>query len=183
MITMAIAVATIILVLVLRHGQAGLMRLATLELRGMWILALACSLQVALIVGVQPALGLTLATALCIGLFAWWNRRYPGIVLAAAGAMLNFVVMASAGGLMPVSAETVAQLGGMAVSEGGRLLGTKSVIATPPWAGLTILSDWLLLPDGAGRLAAWSIGDLLLLGGIAVVIWQNMKGQAGVPVQ
>ncbi len=183
MITMALAVLLILLVLVARYGRAGLWRLAELEVRAGWLLGLAFVLQAALVAGLQPALLLTVATALCIGIFGYRNRGQPGIALAAGGALLNFLVMIAAGGLMPVQADVVAQLGDIAITEGGRLPGTKSVVGLPHWESLTFLSDWLLLPDGAGRLAAWSIGDLVLLSGIALFIWQAMKGTNYAPAR
>jgi hypothetical protein len=176
MITMALAVLLILLGLAARYGRPGLRRLAGIELRGGRLLGLAFVLQAALVAGLQPALLLTIASALCIGMFGYRNRSRPGIVLAAGGALLNFLVMMAAGGLMPVQPDVVAQLDGMVIAADGRLPGTKSVVGLPHWESLTIVSDWLLLPDGVGRLTAWSIGDLLLLSGIAWFIRQAMKG-------
>lgn len=176
MITMAIAVLLILLVPATRYGRAGLRRLAELELHSIWLLGLAFALQAALVAGLRPALLLTIASACCIGMFGYRNRSQPGIALAAGGALLNFLVMIAAGGLMPVQPDVVARLGDMTVAADGRLPGTKSVLGMPHWESLTVLSDWLLLPDAAGRLVAWSIGDLLLLSGIALFSWQAMKG-------
>jgi hypothetical protein len=183
MITMAIAVLLILLGLMARYGRAGLRRLARLKLRSGWLLGAALVLQAALLAGWQPALLLTGASALCIGLFGYHNRRRPGLVLAAGGALLNFLVMSAAGGLMPVQPDVAAQLGDIVIAEGGRLPGTRSVVGLPHWESLAVLSDWLLLPDGTGRLAAWSIGDLLLLSGIALFIRQAMKETNYVPVR
>lgn len=172
---MALAVSMIIGLCYARYGTAGVRRLAHLRLHHPLLVGLAVLFQVALVAGLRPTLLLTLGSAVCFLGFAWANKHNFGVLLTVAGALLNFLVMAAAGGRMPVRPAVVAHLGEVGAQTGMLLAGTKSVVGMPHWSSLTILSDWILLP-GAMGIAAWSIGDMLLLAGLALVFWKGMKG-------
>ena len=77
--------------------------------------------------------------------FVWLNRRYRGLWLLAVGALLNLLVMASNGGLMPIAPATLQALGA-----------GQQAIAYRPLA----LSKDQILPNGAALLAP--LGDRLI---------------------
>ena len=175
-ISMLVATSMLLAVCAARYGWAGFARLARYHISHPWLLYIAAAFQAAIVAGVNAQLVCTIASAGCIGAFALLNRQSRSIAVACAGALLNFVVMAAAGGRMPVSASVVRQIGGADLATGTVLLGTKSVVGVPAWEPLQLLSDRLVFVGGTGQMAAWSIGDLVLLAGLLAVFWHGMKG-------
>ena len=111
-----------------------------------------------------------------IGAFCWLNRRHYGIALAALGIMLNLTVMAANSGMMPISPATIADMGGRYRASGTLLQHSKDIVLDDEQAMLAWLGDRLLLPGSLARLTAWSVGDILLLIGVARLLWTTMKG-------
>lgn len=166
-----------LLLLAGRFGRTGLARLATLHLRGGRLALLACTAQVVSITTQSYQLELLLTSATMLAGFCWLNRRQAGIVLAAMGIALNMLVMVANGGTMPVSTTAVAQVLGPRADTATLLPLSKGTILDDSEAWLPWLGDRLLLPGPLARIAAWSIGDVLLLTGIGWLLWKTMKGQ------
>ena len=97
------------------------------------------------------------------------NLQIPGLKVVAVGAMANLAAIVANGGSMPVSAGALAAL--------GRSVGdaySNSVEATnPALAGLT---DVYALPAWMPFANVFSIGDLVIGIGIAIVLFQAMRG-------
>lgn len=176
MIILPLTLGAMLLALVLRFGATGLTRLAASPLRGGPVVLVACLAQVAGVLTQQHRLPLQVATCLLLGLFCWLNRRRAGVLLASAGIGLNMLVMLVNGGTMPMNPEALATLNGTTAPSGSLLLVSKNRVLDDSAARLPWLGDRLLLPGPAARLAAWSIGDVLLLAGVATFMWTTMKG-------
>lgn len=106
-------------------------------------------------------------------IFAWSNRRQPGFWALGAGLALNLAVIASNGGLMPVSPEVTTQLLQDIPADawqGGERVGWNVVLpdtATRLWW----LSDHLLLPAWFPYRKALSVGDILIAFGAFWFLW------------
>lgn len=114
-------------------------------------------LQMIIVVGSQTLL------AACILL----NRHIQGAKLFALGVILNTVVMIANGGWMPITPETYQSLGAeQAVELQARAPASKGITLAQNETNLWILSD--IIPVNLfGRKSAMSIGDVLILAGIA----------------
>ena len=99
------------------------------------------------------------------------NLRLPGLALVAAGALSNMLAIVANGGYMPASAAALAFLG-KAVNPG---YSNSAVVASPALAPLT---DIFALPPFVPFANVFSIGDVLISIGIAVVIAGAMRGGA-----
>jgi hypothetical protein len=164
------------LVFVGRFGGAGLRRLAASPLRGGPIALLACLAQVMSVMTQQHRLALLLLTCVLLAVFCWLNWRRAGVLLAMTGVALNMLVMIANGGVMPMNPTALARMNGFDVTPGTYLQVTKNQVLHDTNARLPWLGDRLLLPGPASRLAVWSLGDVLLLSGVAMFLWKTMKG-------
>jgi len=99
------------------------------------------------------------------------NLRVPGLVLVAAGALSNLLAIVANGGYMPASAAALAFLG-KTVNPG---YSNSAVIESP---ALVPLTDILALPPFVPFANVFSIGDVLISIGVAVVIASGMRGGA-----
>ena len=97
------------------------------------------------------------------------NLRVPGLILVAAGALSNLVAIVANGGYMPTSAAALAFLG-KTVNPG---YSNSAVIESPLLAPLT---DIFALPPFLPFANVFSIGDVLISIGMAVVIASAMRG-------
>lgn len=97
--------------------------------------------------------------------FVWLNRKLTGMPLLLSGLVLNLVVIASNGGLMPVSPETAHRLLG---SEGstawvlGERFGEKDVLLRTQDTQFALLSDRFVSPEWFPYRVAFSLGDVLI---------------------
>ena len=152
-------------------------RLASTRFRHPWLVFVGLVLQV----GVQTftsalpdqrtALALLLASMGLIALFLLLNLKIPGMALAAAGLVLNVVVI-GANGAMPVHPPS-AEAAGVPISsqEGGvkhEVMGDATVL---PWLG-----DAIALPLFKTVI---SLGDVLLALGVALFVYRATRGAAG----
>ena len=176
MIILPSTLGLMLLLLVGRFGRAGIRRLAALELTGCRWVVLAALAQGLSVWTHQARLGLLLLTAALLLGFCWANRRRAGLALATGGVLLNLLVMSANGGVMPISPATLQAMSGVAVESGTAFLGAKDLVLADDQAAFALLGDRLLLPGPLRRLAAWSIGDVLLLAGVGRLLWTTMKG-------
>ncbi len=98
------------------------------------------------------------------------------MLLATVGMLLNLLVMGLNDGHMPISPATVAAMRGPDVAPGDALVFSKDRVLDDAQANLPWLGDRILLPGPLTPLAAWSIGDMLLLAGIFQLLSRTMKG-------
>lgn len=93
----------------------------------------------------------------------WFNRHYAGMILIAAGSILNIVVMMCNGGKMPVNASAIN------ISDGKHILADK-------FTRLPFLGDIISPPGVLGYAnSVVSVGDLVVILGLAVLIFELMK--------
>jgi Family of unknown function (DUF5317) len=97
------------------------------------------------------------------------NLRVPGLVFVAAGALSNLVAIMANGGYMPASAAAMAFLG-KDVNPG---YSNSAVVESPVLAPLT---DIFALPPSMPFANVFSIGDVLISIGVAVVVASAMRG-------
>ena len=159
----------------LRGG--GLSRLAGIPLRWAWLAIAALAAQVVLFLpGVGEALGglapaAYVATGLAILAVVIRNLRIPGMALVAAGAACNLVAIVANGGYMPASPDALASLG-WTVSDA---YSNSVVLADPAVAPLT---DVFAMPAWLPFANVFSVGDVLIAVGIAVVVAWGMGRRA-----
>lgn len=148
-----------------------LARLSEVRLRGGWVVAAALALQVVIIsvvpdglAGVHAVLHVgTYVTGLA---FVAVNLRVRGMWLVAVGGALNFMVIVANGGVMPASRA--------ALRAAGRSSGAGSFTnsGSLAHARLAFLGDVFSLPSSWPLHNVFSIGDVVLALGVAVVLHQ-----------
>lgn len=170
-----ILAAAFALALVIASARGGsVRRLGSLPLRWGGIALLAFGLQIYLIYFPEPnAQGLFSPRVAILGisyilLFAviWQNRSLTGIWLIGLGLASNFLVMLLNGGYMPITAESLAQVGHagniVGIGPGARVSGTKDIVlpreATLAWW----LSDIFVVPPPFPIPSVFSFGDVLI---------------------
>jgi len=182
MIAISCALGVMLLVLGLRYGRSGFARLADLHLRGSSFAVAAVATQVFAVVSEQRVAWL-LVSLVCLSCFCWLNRQRTGMALVFIGVALNLAVMLANGGVMPINAATLATVQGVEVEETRFEGPTKSAVIEDREAALSWLGDRLLLPGPLARLAAWSIGDVILFIGIAGLLSNTMRGSQHVTAE
>jgi hypothetical protein len=107
------------------------------------------------------------------------NRRLPGMKLALVGALLNIVVMAANGGLMPVTPSTLAAAGldRPAQVMGQRLLNSKDVLLPADQTNLPGLGDSLVMRWP--KQIVFSIGDVSVATGLGLLLLVGMQPRWG----
>jgi Family of unknown function (DUF5317) len=101
------------------------------------------------------------------GLAAWFvvaNRRISGLWIIAVGAALNLAAIAANDGVMPASPA--------AVRTAGRESGLDKFVnsRSDPDARLAVLGDIFAIPQGWPLANVFSIGDIILVIGTAIVL-------------
>jgi hypothetical protein len=119
-----------------------------------------------------------LGTYLMLLTFIALNRRDPGITFAGVGVAANALVIFANGGYMPASPRALEYAGFVVTSDthynsavadnGVRLLVLGDVMATP---------DWMPLVGNV-----FSVGDVLIAVGVAIVIARGMRGPSMPPL-
>ncbi len=90
------------------------------------------------------------------------------------GFLLNFLVIAVNGGLMPISLETVEKLSKGSETTwiiGQRFGFSKDVILSPEITKLAFLSDRFTITNLFGSNLAFSLGDILIAVGVVWLLW------------
>ncbi|MGH2625967.1 MAG: DUF5317 family protein [Anaerolineales bacterium] len=168
----------------LRGGRPA--NLAALPVRHAWLPLAAAGLQLGFVffshadLGVAPPVrvGVLLATYGGLIGFLVLNRRLPGAVFLLVGASLNAAVMAANGGYMPITPEALARSGheGQIVTRDGWrfVYGSKDIVLEAQDTRLGFLSDVFGIPEELPFSATFSLGDVLIGVGAALLIARGM---------
>ena len=137
--------------------------LLELRFRGLWLLWTALAVQLVIFAPGGPAWpSLHLASYALAAAFVWANRGLPFVGLTALGGGLNLVAIVANGGTMPASPDAVATAG---LTGSGPA--NSAVVASPK---LAFLGDVFALPAGWPLHNVFSVGDVLLVAGAALLI-------------
>ena len=102
-------------------------------------------------------------------LFAWLNRKLPGMLTLFIGTALNLTVIAANGGFMPISPQTASHLVSqetLAKFQLGDRFGTKDILLLPQHTRFEWLADRFLPPAWSTYQVAFSFGDVLIALGV-----------------
>ena len=165
---LVVAVLAVVAAVPLLGGS--LRRAVELDLGWRWTLVLAIALQIATI-NVFPG-ALRHSDAVNVHLYTYWlavaflllNRHVRGFAWIAAGAVLNLLPIAANGGVMPASASALRLAG---LSGHGSAFTNSTAVAH---ARLAFLGDVFAVPRGLPLANVFSIGDVVLVIGVAVVL-------------
>ena len=184
---MVVMPLAIVLSLALGYLAGGDIRgLTNLRLRGEWVLVLllVCQLSLPLLrlegPYAQLAYAVWLASYPVMVLICVLNHRVTGMFLAASGLALNGIVIGLNRG-MPVSPAAVE-----AVAAGARFTlqrGDFAHVVLDAATRLPLLADILPVPGPAGVRSVASVGDVLLICGVAGVVVSAMLRHRGARVE
>lgn len=113
-----------------------------------------------------PALYVASTAAVLVAVLRNW--RIPGLALVALGAASNLAAIVANGGVMPASPEAAAAL----EAQAGPGFSNSVVMADP---ALRPLTDIFVLPGWVPFANVFSVGDVLIGVGVAVVIALGMR--------
>jgi len=183
MILIALCLA-LLLGLVALGGRAS--DLTHVQVRWGWLAPLAFLMQAYLIFFpaeragdvLSPRSLLLVASQVLLFVVIWQNRHLGGIKVIGLGLLLNSLVMVVNGGFMPITPETLVQIGydgNASQLETGYIVGrTKNVVAEPGEASLWFLSDVMVIPRPFPIPTALSLGDLLIVLGVFFFLRESM---------
>lgn len=152
-------------------------RLARLQLHGTWLVTTALIVQIGIISvfdvkSEAVARSLHILTYVMLGTCLWLNRSVRWLPVVAAGWLANFIAIVANAGVMPTSAAAARALGRQAGT------GFENSVPTPN-GRLVFLGDTIVTPQGLPLANILSIGDVLLIAGLAMVIWSASRDSDG----
>lgn len=160
--------------------------LDSLKLKRIWLVILALVIQLLIfpLFSDRPLLpygtaALHILSYLFLFVFLAVNLRVRPLLLVGGGAVLNLLVIGVNGGRMPASVTALERAGVSVVAEHLRnqeVFG--NVVRMGDTTRLNFLGDLLYLPHWIPFSTAFSIGDLLVVIGLAWLIAKGMKGNA-----
>lgn len=147
-----------------------LTKLGEVKLRQWWTIVASLVLQVWVISILAGSIPASLSAALHLAsyglaiLFVWHNRHVAGMGVIVLGGMLNLLVIAANGGVMPAELDALETAGIISDSP------TFENSAPVENARLAFLGDVFAIPEGIPFANVFSVGDILLVvgGGITV---------------
>jgi hypothetical protein len=98
-----------------------------------------------------------------LGACAWVNRRIPGVPFIALGGLLNVIVIAANGGVMPADPSLIVH----AAQAGGHGFVNSGVVAHPH---LAFLGDVFATPRSWPLANVYSVGDFCIVFGVVVLL-------------
>jgi hypothetical protein len=104
------------------------------------------------------------------------NWRIPGMVLIGAGLLMNFAAVAANDGKMPVSADALRVAGRYEEIIADNPTISKHIVADDDTVRLWVLTDIIGIPKQVPFPAVWSIGDVALNLGVAVLCFRTIRG-------
>lgn len=153
--------------------------LERLRLRWVWIAIAGLAVQVVLFSPLVPddvatAVGpaVYVASTLAVLAFVLRNVRVAGLPIVAAGAISNLAAILANGGTMPASREALESIG----RAGATGYANSRAVASP---ALAPLGDVFALPSWVPFANVFSVGDVLIGAGVAVLIAAGMRSGDG----
>lgn len=168
-----VVVALVMLSVPLLGGD--LRRMSTLRFRGAGLAVFALLGQIAVINVFYESLSLGMAAVLHVatyipaGMVAVLNRRLPGLPLIALGGGANMAAIGANGGVMPASPSALASAGFTSPEAG--FVNSGAV----PDAHLAFLGDIWAIPASWPLSNVFSIGDVLLVIGVALLMHRTCR--------
>jgi len=163
-----------------------LSRLALLRLRGMWLVLVALGIQLLIFPLFTPnpiiPFGTAILHSVSYGLVLLWlllNVRIRPLIAVGGGALLNIVVVSLNAGYMPASPAALERAGLISVATllaRGETYG--NLVGMSATTRLNVLGDWIGLPRGVPFATAMSVGDVLIMAGLAWLLAKGMKTDA-----
>src|SRR3954468_840586 len=166
---MILLVALVLVVVSVPLAGGRLTKVLRLRIRWQWLIPAALVIQtviISLLASILPGVvseTLHLATYAMAAGFVWRNRHIAWLWLAAVGAGLNLAAIATNHGVMPASGAALARAG-MAVESG------FANSAAVDHARLAFLGDVFAIPRGVPLANVFSIGDVVLVVGVALLL-------------
>jgi len=174
-----VLLAALVLGLAVGYARGGrLENIRHLELRFAWLVFVALALQLIAFSPLRDQLGSAGVIALHLvsyGIllaFAGLNIRSPGVVLAAIGVALNGLAIAVNGGYMPATRSALSSAGRLYASD----TDNNSRIADAH-TRLRFLCDMFAVPHGVPLANVFSLGDVFVTIGVAIVLGGAMSAQ------
>jgi hypothetical protein len=149
-----------------------------LRLSHPWLVLVALGLQLVVFsplaahLGTPVVVGLHLVSYALLLAFAGLNRHTVGVLVTAAGVACNALVIALNGGYMPATRGALRTAGQLYTGDKSN----NSRIADHG-ARLLFLSDVLAVPRALPLANVFSIGDMLVAGGVAILLAGAMAAQ------
>jgi hypothetical protein len=174
-----VLVVSLVVGLALGYASGGrLENLQNARLALPWLIFVALALQFAIFspIGHHLPSGAVMAVHLAsyalVIVFAALNLRSAGIVVAACGTVANAVVIAANGGYMPARRAALSAAGVLYsgdIANNSRLIdgGTR----------LSFLGDLFAVPKAVPLANVFSIGDLLIAAGVAILLASAMRAR------
>lgn len=166
---MIIGLAYLLVLATVPLARGRLIRLADLPLR-LPALAIAAIVIQVVVISVLPSgdhtvhTTLHLASYVLLGAFAFANRHIAGVPIVALGGLLNFIVIAANGGVMPADPDAIASLA-RTLPKGE--FANSQILEHPK---LLFLGDVFATPASLPIHNIFSIGDGILLIGVFVLV-------------
>jgi hypothetical protein len=154
--------------------DGSLLRLTSVEIRGLWLIATALVIQVlviSVVSDVPPAVAVSLhvATYVMAGVFLVRNLRLHGVPTIAVGTCMNAVTIAVNGGVLPASAAALRQAGW---TDAQGHFANSHALANPK---LALLGDNFATPLWVPFSNVYSLGDIVILVGIAIFMFRATR--------
>jgi len=178
---LALAVVVGLIAGLIRYRGGALERMAAISLRWAWLVLLALALQWPLLrapaglrehSSVQQVL--FLISHLLLLAFVGLNWQSTAVRIVGLGVLCNLIVIVANGGLMPITPETLVQINqGSSLAQwpaGAHYGYSKDIILLRQDTALWLLSDILVLPPPFPWPTAFSLGDLIISGGLILLL-------------
>ena len=158
-------------------------RLSSLRFRALYLVPIALLIQLLIFplftsepllpVGTVP---LHILSYALVFLFLALNLRVRPLAVLGAGAVANLAAILANGGRMPASATALERAGLIQTAERLTTSGEHgNVLLMSESTTLNVLGDWLYLPSWFPGATAFSLGDLLIMIGLAYLIVKGMR--------
>lgn len=176
-----VIVLAVIAAALLRGGS--LLNLAQVRLRALPLVFVSLGLQVLIFTPFTARPVVPYATEalymLSMALLVAWvalNRGVPGMLLVAAGVLMNSAAIAANGGYMPVEPLAAQYAGRLDGYSAGAVAIDNNSLATAEGVRLWLLTDIFPVPAGIPMANVFSLGDVLLTTGIAIFCYRVIRG-------
>jgi Family of unknown function (DUF5317) len=163
-----IAALALIIAIVVPILGGRITNLGRLQLRQMWLIAIALVVQIVILGVFDDApetflKAIHLATYAAIVAFLFANRSVPWMWVVTIGTFCNLIVIAANGGVMP-SSRAAREAAGLNTKDG---FSNSQVVDNPR---LSFLGDIFATPDWLPLANVFSVGDVILLVGLIPLI-------------